>query len=42
MQLVTRFKAVHLGKDKSSSVQALAPPFEAITLKKAIRKDAPE
>jgi hypothetical protein len=42
MQLVTRFKAVHLGKDKSSSVQALAPPFKAITLKKAIRKNAPE
>jgi hypothetical protein len=42
MQLITEFKAVYLKEDKSSSVQALAPPFKAITLEKAIREDALE
>jgi hypothetical protein len=42
MQLVTEFKAIHLKKDESSSVQALTPLFEAITLKEAMREDAPE
>jgi hypothetical protein len=42
IQLVTEFKAVHLTKDELSSVQASAPPFEAITLEETIRKDAPK
>jgi hypothetical protein len=42
IQLITEFKAIHLKKDKSSLVQAPAPSFKAITLKKAIREDAPE
>jgi hypothetical protein len=42
MQLVTKFKAIHLKKDKSSLVQAFAPSFKAITLKEAIRENAPK
>jgi hypothetical protein len=42
MQLVTEFKAVHLKEDELSSVQASAPPFEAITLEEAMREDAPK
>jgi hypothetical protein len=42
MQLITEFKAVHLKEDKSSLVQASAPLFEAITLKEAMREDAPK
>jgi hypothetical protein len=42
MQLVTEFKAIHLKKNKSSSVQAFTPLFKAITLKEAIRENAPK
>jgi hypothetical protein len=42
MKLITGFKAVHLKEDESSSVQASAPPFEAITLKEAMRENDPE
>jgi hypothetical protein len=42
MQLITEFKAIHLKKDKLGLVQAFAPSFKAITLKEAIREDAPK
>ena len=41
VQLVRAMKAVHI-EGESSSIEAPAPPFEAVTVEDAIKEDAPE